>query len=117
MAGDNIDVFGARRFDDCRLLGPQFLICAMRLAQNERPPRGGLSEIRSGVLDQAVALAAASRCPGLSDSGQNVAVPRMSALCQKQTFRHSFDYLVSESEQRRRKFQTDRLCRLEVDYK
>ena len=38
-------------------------------------------------------------------------------MCQKQTFRHSFDYLVSESEQRRRKFQTDRLCRLEVDYK
>jgi hypothetical protein len=85
LAGDNIDVFGARRFGDYRLLGPQFLICAMRLAQNERPPRGGLSEIRSGVLDQAAALAAASQCPVLSDSGQNVAVPRMSALCQKQT--------------------------------
>lgn len=58
------------------------------------------------------------RCGQSARQGHNRLLHSANAvMCQKQTFRHSFDYLVSESEQRRRKFQTDRLCRLEVDYK
>jgi glucose-1-phosphate cytidylyltransferase len=52
-----------------------------------------------------------------ADKPSRAKIHLMSAKCQKQTFRHSLDHLVSESEQRRRKFQFDRLRRLEVDYK
>src|SRR5450631_353507 len=51
-------------------------------AQTERPPGGGLSEIRSGGLAKVRTQAAVDQCPLLSNNGQNAAVPRMSALCQ-----------------------------------
>jgi hypothetical protein len=40
----------------------------------------------------------------------------MSALCHKQTFRHSFDHLVGAAEQRDWECDAKRLRGLEVDY-
>ena len=39
----------------------------------------------------------------------------MSALCQNQTFRHSFDHLVGGGEQRVGDVEAERLCGLQVD--
>jgi hypothetical protein len=39
----------------------------------------------------------------------------MSALCQKQTFRYSFDYLVSPGQQDRRNSESERLRSSEID--
>ena len=47
-------------------------------AQTERPPHGGLFEIRSGDLS---GVGNDNPCPLLPNNGQNVAVPRMSAKC------------------------------------
>ena len=44
-------------------------------------------------------------------SDQNGALRRRT-LCQKQTFRHSFDHLVGEHEQRGRDLKAERLCGL-----
>ena len=40
----------------------------------------------------------------------------MSALCQKRTFRHSLDYLISAGKERGRYGKTKRLCGCQVDY-
>jgi hypothetical protein len=44
------------------------------------------------------------------------AAQRNDAMCQKQTFRHSFDHLVGAGQQRRQHGQPERLRGLEVDH-
>ena len=60
------------------------------------------------------------RCPLLSNNGQSVAVPRMSAMCQKQTHAPQqtvslFDHLIGDGEQPLRHLDAERSRRLKVD--
>src|ERR1035441_5125029 len=60
------------------------------------------------------------QCPLLSESGQNVAVPRMSALCHKRTHAPQqtaslFDHLVGAADYRQWDIQPERLGGLQID--